>query len=54
MAVNATAFVRVTPKIVDQEEGRLVDVDGTPYEIQTAHRLDAWKNEFEIVRKADL
>lgn len=54
MAVNATAFVLVTPKIVDLEEGRLVDVDGTPYEIQTAHRLDAWKNEFEIVRKADL
>ena len=39
---------------LDVEEGRLVEVAGTPYEVQIAHRLDRYKNEFEIVRKADL
>lgn len=54
LAVNTTSFVLVTPKVIDLEEGRLVDVDGVPYEVQMAHRLDRYKNEFEIVRKADL
>lgn len=54
LAVNTTAFVLVTPKAIDLEEGRLVDVAGTPYEVQTAHRLDPCKNEYEIVRKGDL
>lgn len=54
MAVNTTCFVLVTPKIVELEEGRLVDVEGVPYEVQIGHRLDAWKNEFEIVRTEDL
>lgn len=54
LAVNTTAYVLVTPKVIDLEEGRLVDVAGTAYEVQKAHRLDRWKNEFEIVRKADL
>lgn len=54
LAVNTTAFVLVTPKVIDLEEGRLVEVAGVPYEVQTAHRLDRYKNEFEIVRKGDL
>ncbi len=54
MAVNTTTFVLVTPKIVDLEEGGLVEVEGPLYEIQIAHRLDDFKNEFEIVRKEDL
>ena len=54
LAVNTTSFVLVTPKAIDLEEGRLVDVAGVPYEVQMAHRLDRYKNEFEIVRKADL
>lgn len=52
-AVNTTCFVLVTPKVVDLDEGALVDVDGTAYEVQVGHRLDEFKNEFEIVRKAD-
>lgn len=54
MAINTTCFVLVTPKIVDLDEGSLVAVDGVPYEVQIGHRLDSFKNEFEVVRKADL
>ena len=54
MADNTVSFVLVTPKCVDLAEGRLVMADGLIYEIQTAHRLDAYKNEFEIVRRWDL
>lgn len=54
MADNTVSYVLVTPKCVDLEEGRLVKADGLIYEIQTAHRLDEYKNEFEIVRRWDL
>lgn len=53
-AVNTSCFVLVTPKQVDLKEGSLVDVAGEAYCVQIGHRLDAVKNEFEIVRARDL
>lgn len=53
-AVNLLCYVLVTPKCVDLTPGSLVDVDGEPYEVLLAHRLDEAKNEYEIYRKADL
>ena len=53
-AVNTSCFVLVTPKQVELVEGSLVDVGGEMYCVQIGHRLDAVKNEFEIVRVRDL
>ncbi|MPN39829.1 hypothetical protein SDC9_187363 [bioreactor metagenome] len=52
-SMNTVCYVLVAPKAVSLAPGSLVDVDGTPYEVLCAHTLDTWKNEFEIMRKAD-
>ena len=54
MAVNTLTYVLVTPKAAALESGSLTEVDGVPYEVQVAHTLDRWKNEYEIVRVVDL
>ena len=54
MAVNTLTYVLVTPKAAALEPGSLAEVDGVPYEVQVAHTLDRWKNEYEIVRVVDL
>lgn len=53
-AVNLLTYVLVTPKPIVLRRGGLVSVDGINYEVQTAHNLDLYKNEYEIFRKDDL
>ncbi len=54
MSVNTLCYVLVTPKAIELTPGGLVDVAAEPYEVLTAHTLDPFKNEYEIVRKRDL
>lgn len=53
-STNTLTYVLVTPKAVRLRRGGLVTVDGVNYEVQLAHVLDKWKNEYEIVRTEDL
>lgn len=53
-AINTLRHVLVTPKAIELTPGRLVEVAGTPWPIQTAHLLDPWKNEYELERTVDL
>lgn len=53
-AVNILRRVLVTPKVIELEPGRLVEVDGTAWPIMTAHLLDPAKNEYELERTVDL
>lgn len=53
-AMSVTTYVLVTPKAIELAAGSLVQVVATPYKVLTVHTLDQWKNEYEIVRKADL
>ena len=53
-SINRITYVLVTPKTVELTRGKLVTAAGTNYEVQLAHVLDPWKNEYEIVRTEDL
>ena len=53
-SVNRLAYVLVTPKPIQLQRGGLVGVSGINYEVQLAHTLDPYKNEYEIVRTEDL
>ena len=53
-SINRITYVLVTPKTIRLQRGGLVGVDGTNYEVQLAHVLDPWKNEYEIMRREDL
>lgn len=55
--VVTRTLVLVTPKPVELTEGALVDLGGREpgtYAVTVAHRLDPWKNEYEITRMADV
>ena len=53
-SINRITYVLVTPKAIALTRGKLVEVNGVNYEVQLAHVLDHWKNEYEIVRTEDL
>ena len=53
-SINRLTYVLVAPKVIRLQRGGLVAVDGVNYEIQVAHTLDPYKNEYEIVRTEDL
>jgi len=53
-AVNMLRMVLVTSKAVELLPGKLVQVDGTAWPVQTAHTLDGVKNEYELERTVDL
>lgn len=53
-SVNQLTYVLVTPKVIDLRRGCLVWVAGAHYEVQVAHTLDEYKNEYEIFRTEDL
>lgn len=53
-SVNQLTYVLVTPKGIVLQRGGLVAVAGVNYEVQVAHTLDPYKNEYEIVRTEDL
>lgn len=53
-SVNRLTYVLVTPKEIVLQRGGLVAVEGVNYEVQVAHTLDEYKNEYEIVRTEDL
>ena len=53
-SVNQLTYVLVTPKGIVLQRGGLVAVAGINYEVQVAHTLDPYKNEYEIVRTEDL
>lgn len=53
-SLNLLTYVLVTPKAIQLQRGGLVAVSGVNYEVQVAHTLDEYKNEYEIVRTEDL
>ena len=53
-SINRLTYVLVAPKVIQLQRGGLVAVDGVNYEVQLAHTLDPYKNEYEIVRTEDL
>lgn len=53
-AVNVAQHVLVTPKAIELTPGRLVEVGGVSWPIQTAQLLDPYKNEYVIERTVDL
>lgn len=53
-SVNHLTFVLVAPKGIRLQRGSLVAVEDVNYEVQVAHILDPYKNEYEIVRTEDL
>lgn len=54
MAVNTTTLVLVVPKEITLDLGSLARCGTLIYEVQVAHELDEYKNEYEITRKADV
>lgn len=53
-SINRLTYVLMAPKVIQLQRGGLVEVDGVNYEVQVAHTLDEYKNEYEIVRTEDL
>ena len=53
MSHSEVRFVLVTPKVIEIEVGQLVNVGAEPYEVLIPHTLDAYKNEYEILRKVE-
>ena len=53
MSYSEVRYVLVTPKVITIEVGQLVRIGGEAYEIVIPHTLDLYKNEYEILRKAD-
>lgn len=51
---NITCYVLVTPKEIELTKGSIVEIGGVPWHVLLGHYLDGFKNEFEIVREADL
>lgn len=54
MSVNDLELVLVVPKAVNLRPGRLVECQGTAWEVLVPHELDPFKNEYEIGRRAEL
>lgn len=54
MAVTTTTLVLVVPKVITLARGSLVRCGTLDYEVQVAHELDKYKNEYEISRRADV
>lgn len=46
-------LVLVTPKQVQVDAGKLIEVQGKPYKVTVCHMLDEYKNEYEIIRTED-
>ena len=53
-AINILRHILVTPKPIELRPGKLVDVNGEPWHILTAHTLDPYKNEYVIEKVKDL
>lgn len=53
-SVNQLTYVLVTHKEIVLQRGGLVAAAGINYEVQVAHTLDPYKNEYEIARTEDL
>jgi len=53
-AVSEIQYVLVVPKAITLELADLVEIDGVTYNVQIAHTLDDYKNEYEIVAKKDV
>ena len=50
------SFVLVTPKKVSidmADVGKLIEIEGKPYQVTICHDLDEYKNEYEVTRKED-
>ena len=48
-----TVYVLVTPKTVVLRPGEVITMQGESWCVQIGHTLDAYKNEYEIMRKED-
>ena len=54
MAVTTTTLVLVVPREITLAIGSLVRCGMKNYEVQVAHELDIYKNEYEVSRRADV
>lgn len=50
---NEYTHILVTPKAIDLTPGKSVLIGGAEWPIRIAHKLDAWKNEYEIWREVE-
>ena len=50
---DRVTLVLVTPKQVQVDAGKLIEVQGKPYKVAVCHMLDEYKNEYEIIRTED-
>ncbi|QEY34619.1 hypothetical protein FL966_05885 [Caproiciproducens galactitolivorans] len=53
-AVSEIQYVLVTPKAVALKLADLVEIEGVTYNVQIAHTLDQYKNEYEILVQKDV
>jgi hypothetical protein len=53
MAETMERLVLVTPKVIALAPGALIQAGTKQYTVTTAHELDGWKNEYELVKKGD-
>ena len=53
MTTIETQYVLVTPKVIVLNEGELVTIGEMAYEVLLSHKLDEFKNEYEIVARSD-
>jgi len=53
MSYSEGRFVLVTPKVIEIQTGELITIGGAEYEMVIPHVLDPYKNEYEILRRAD-
>ena len=53
MSYAETRYILVTPKAIDISAGELVIIGDNSYEMVIPHLFDPYKNEYEILRRAD-
>ncbi|EPR12495.1 hypothetical protein [Ruminiclostridium papyrosolvens] len=54
MTTIETSLILIIPKAITLQEGELVTIDNTDYEVQLAHTLDEFKNEYEIISRRNV
>ncbi len=53
-AVSDMQYVLVTPKVIELKLADLVEIEENTYNVQIAHTLDQYKNEYEIAVQKDV
>lgn len=54
MAVTETQYILVTPKVILLDAGEVVEIGSDKYTVLLSHTLNEYRNEYEIIRKAEV